>query len=210
MLPFLTGGSSIVDIHVHPDGSLYYLQRGGGNVRRVAFTRPQAPTISSQPQNQTVPVGLNATFTVSASGNDLSYQWQRGTVNIPGATGASYTRNNVSNGDSGATLRVIVTDPTGSATSNAATLTVTANQPPVPSITAPATFIGGQTILFSGSATDPESGTLSNSAFTWRVDYHTGAAIRPFVQQFSNAGGGSWLVPQITPYLLTDVFLESI
>ena len=36
---FATGISSLVDIQVHPDGSLYYLARGGGEVFRVQFTR---------------------------------------------------------------------------------------------------------------------------------------------------------------------------
>lgn len=206
---FLTGASNIVDIRTNSDGSLYYLERGNnGRLMRIAYTGPLAPTISTHPQNQSVPTGLNATFTVAANGSNLSYQWQRNTVNIPLATSASYTLNNVNLTDSGAQFRVIVTNPTGNATSNPATLTVTTNQPPVPSITAPATFIGAQTINFSGSATDPESGALATSALRWRVDYHTGAAVRPFVQEFSNATGGSWLVPQITPYTLTNVFFR--
>lgn len=207
--PFLTGATSIVDIRTDPDGSLYYLERGNsGRLMRIAYTGPLAPTISTQPQNQTVPIGLNATFSVVANGSNLSYQWQRNTVDIPTATGASYTLNNVNLTDSGAQFRVIVTNSTGVATSNPATLTVTTNQPPVPTITAPATFIGAQTISFSGSATDPESGPLAASAFRWRVDYHTGAAVRPFVLEFTNATGGSWLVPQVTPYTLTDVFFR--
>lgn len=206
---FLTGASNPVDIRTHPDGSMYYLERGNtGRLMRIAYTGPQAPTISSHPQSQTVPTGLNATFSVVASGGTLSYQWQRNTIDILNATSASYTLNNVALSDSGAIFRVIVTNTTGSTPSNPATLTVTTNQPPVPSITAPATFTGGQTINFTGAATDPESGNLTASAFTWRVDYHTGAAVRPFVQQFTNATGGSWLVPQITPYLLTDVFFR--
>ena len=35
---FATGISSLVDIQVHTDGSLYYLARGGGEVFRVQFT----------------------------------------------------------------------------------------------------------------------------------------------------------------------------
>ena len=46
---FATGISSLVDIQVHTDGSLYYLARGGGEVFRVQFTANTAPSISSQP-----------------------------------------------------------------------------------------------------------------------------------------------------------------
>ena len=206
---FLSNASFIVDIRTHPDGSVYYLERGNsGRLMRITFTGPQAPTITTPPASQTVPTGLNATFTVVASGSGLTYQWQRNNSNIPNTNSSSYTLNNVSLADSGATFRVIVTNTTGTVTSNAATLTVTTNQPPIPTINAPATFIGADTINFTGSATDNESGALPNSALTWRVDYHTGSAIRPFVGTFSGAPGGSWLVPQQTPYLLTDVFFR--
>ncbi|MBS1609196.1 MAG: HYR domain-containing protein, partial [Bacteroidetes bacterium] len=40
-----------------------------------------APTITTQPVNQTICSG-NATFTVAASGTGLSYQWKRGTTNV--------------------------------------------------------------------------------------------------------------------------------
>ena len=51
-----------------------------------------APTITTQPGNQTVTAGQTATFTVVATGTaPLSYQWQKSGVNIAGATSASYT-----------------------------------------------------------------------------------------------------------------------
>src|SRR5205807_3293682 len=49
-----------------------------------------APTITTQPVNQTVTAGQTATFAVVASGTaTLNYQWQKNSVNIAGATGAS-------------------------------------------------------------------------------------------------------------------------
>jgi len=58
----------------------------------------------------------------------LSYQWQRlnGTWgDIPGATGASYTTPATVLEDSGTQFRCVVSNSAGTATSNAATLTVT-------------------------------------------------------------------------------------
>src|SRR2546425_2691580 len=47
------------------------------------------PTITSQPQSATVPVGSNVTFTVSAIGTaPLSFQWQKDGFPLPGETGA--------------------------------------------------------------------------------------------------------------------------
>src|ERR1039458_10803370 len=40
-----------------------------------------APSITTQPSNQAVSVGLTATFSVAASGTTpLTYQWQKGTT----------------------------------------------------------------------------------------------------------------------------------
>jgi len=51
-----------------------------------------APTITAPPANQTVTSGQTASFTVLAAGTaPLSYQWQKNSVNIAGATAASYT-----------------------------------------------------------------------------------------------------------------------
>ena len=51
-----------------------------------------APSITQQPSNQTVTAGQTATFSVTAAGTaPLTYQWQKGTTAITGATSASYT-----------------------------------------------------------------------------------------------------------------------
>ncbi len=91
-----------------------------------------APSITTQPTNQTVNAGATATFTVVAAGTaPLSYQWQSapsGSVNytnIAGATSSSYSLMNTTTAQSGMTFRVVVSNGVNPpATSNAATLTV--------------------------------------------------------------------------------------
>src|SRR5207302_816748 len=91
-----------------------------------------APTITTQPANQTVTAGQTATFTVVAGGTaPLSYQWQRNSVNIAGATAASYTTPVTATTDSGSTFAVVVTNTAGTVTSSTATLTVNAAATPV-------------------------------------------------------------------------------
>lgn len=118
-----------VDLKVDPAGSLYYLARGGpGEIYRISF---QAPGFAQQPADATAETGQPATFTVVATGGaPLSYQWQKlvgptWTV-INGATAAAYTIPATTGTDAGQ-YRVVVTNSAGRATSNPATLTVTAN-----------------------------------------------------------------------------------
>jgi PKD repeat protein len=84
-----------------------------------------APSITTQPVGRTVNEGQSATFSITASGTaPLAYRWQRGGVDIAGATQASYTTPAASMADNGSTYRCIVSNTAGTATSNPATLTV--------------------------------------------------------------------------------------
>jgi len=196
---FASGISSPVDLAIGPEGNLYYLARGTGSVFRINYTSGQGPAITQQPASRTVSAGQSASFTVAASGTPpLSYQWQRNGVNIGGATSATYTLSTTTLADSGAQFRAIVTNAAGSATSNAATLTVVANQPPVPTIVTPASgavYTAGTTLTYSGSASDPEDGTLVGSRFTWEIVFHHDTHTHPFLQPTSGATGGSVTIP---------------
>jgi glucose/arabinose dehydrogenase len=198
---FSTGSSYSVDLDVSPEGYLYYLRRGNGQVWRIDYTANQAPAITQQPENAIHSVGEAATFTVAATGaTPFTYQWQRNSVNITGATSASYTLASTALGDNGAQFRCIVTNSFGTATSNAATLTVTTDQRPTATITTPivgTTYQAGQTISYSGTGTDPETGNLPASAFTWRVDFHHHVHTHPHVPPTSGATSGSFVIPTI-------------
>jgi DNA-binding beta-propeller fold protein YncE len=83
------------------------------------------PTITIQPQPQTVSDGSTATFTVSATGSaPLHYQWLKNGAPV-GADSASYTTPIVTLTDSGEIYSVVITNPsTTTATSAPALLTV--------------------------------------------------------------------------------------
>jgi hypothetical protein len=103
---------------------------GGGGGSGYQPPPAMAPSITTQPANQTVNAGQTATFSVTATGTaPLSYQWQKGGVAISGATGASYTTPATQSSDNGTTFTVTVTNAAGSVSSSAATLTVTATIP---------------------------------------------------------------------------------
>lgn len=198
---FATGLIFPVDLQVSADGSLYYLARdnSGGGVYKISYTASQAPSIGTHPASQTIAQGQPVTFSVSASGTaPLFYQWQRNGVDIPNTNSASYTISSVALSDNGAKFRVLVTNTFGGATSNEATLTVTANQPPTGNITTPVAgtlYTAGQTINYSGTGTDPETGNLPASAFTWQVDFHHDTHTHPVVPATTGATSGSFTIP---------------
>jgi len=112
----------------------FYGRTGGENENQwidniqIKGTQSSGPlTISTQPADTTVLVGSNATFSVVPSDpNGATYQWQKNNVNIGGATGSSYTTPPTVLGDNGALFKVVVTGPSGTATSSNAVLTVVA------------------------------------------------------------------------------------
>ncbi len=121
----------------------------------LTVSSPSAPVITQQPSNQTVTVGQTATFSVAATGTaPLSYQWEKGTTPISGATAASYTTPATTSSDNGSQFKVVVSNSAGSITSSAATLTV--SSPSAPVITqqpSNQTVTTGQTATFSVTAT---------------------------------------------------------
>lgn len=206
---FATGISYPVDLRVADDGSLWYLSRGSGSATAATgtlykvqyFANGGAPTISVQPQSQSIPATQPVTFTVAADGKaTLTYQWYRNGSAISGATSTSYKINAVGTGDNGAKFHCIVKNSVGQVTSNDATLTVTtSNHPPVPVILTPssgATYRAGDTISFSGSASDPEDGSdLPASDFTWEVTFQHDTHFHPFYPPTSGIKSGSFTIP---------------
>ncbi len=197
-----------VGLTTGPDGSIYYLANGAdgvGSLWKISYTGSLAPSIGSQPQSTLVSQGYPATFGINASGyQPLTYQWYRNNVIIPDATSASYTTPPTTTADNGAQFKAVVTNSFGQATSNSAVLSVTTAQPPVPTIASPVsgtTWNAGDTIAFSGSATDPQDGALPASDLTWRVDFGhhepgtPNAHFHPFVPSTSGVSHGLFVIP---------------
>jgi predicted secreted protein len=91
-----------------------------------------APSISVHPAGQTISAGQSASFSVTAGGTALGYQWQQSVdgganfTDIVGAANANLTLTAVPLVNSGRQYRVVVSNSDGNVTSNAATLTVNA------------------------------------------------------------------------------------
>ena len=118
-----------------------------------------APAITKQPAAQSVTAGQTAKFTVEVTGTaPLRYQWKLNDQDISGATDSSYTTSDTNTVGNDAVFTVVVSNGTGTATSDKATLTVTP-APVAPAITTQPmsqAVAAGQTASFSVAATGTE------------------------------------------------------
>jgi formylglycine-generating enzyme required for sulfatase activity len=81
-----TGGKAFANLRVHRANGRDNLNLAGG-----ATSGSQAPAIVSIPNQQTVVLGGKTSLIVSASGDNLTYQWKKNGQNIPGATSSALT-----------------------------------------------------------------------------------------------------------------------
>jgi Protein of unknown function (DUF1573)/Abnormal spindle-like microcephaly-assoc'd, ASPM-SPD-2-Hydin/Immunoglobulin I-set domain len=145
-----SAGSASGNISIASDAtdSLLAISLNGNGMTTLAIT--------AQPVSQSVVVGQTATFSVLAAGTGtLTYQWKRSGTAISGATAASYTTPATTNSDNSSQFTVVVTDGSGSMTSNSAILTVTAAAvaPSIASQPANQAVKAGQSATFSVTAT---------------------------------------------------------
>jgi surface protein len=91
-----------------------------------------APIITTQPTAQSVNIGTNATFSVDATGDNLTYQWQssaNGTswTNVSGGTSNSLVLNSITQYNHGTYYRVLVNSGTCQTISSTVRLLVTSS-----------------------------------------------------------------------------------
>ena len=137
----------VVDIDFASDGSIYGVNYYSRTLSRIhpntgisavlgtyqsalwglasqGGTSSEAPSITTQPQSQTVIGNANVSFSVTASGAaTLSYQWRKDSVNVPAATNSTLILTNVSRASGGA-YSVTVSNNIGSVISSNAMLRV--------------------------------------------------------------------------------------
>ena len=114
---------------------------------------PLAPSILVQPQDQSLSLGQNATFTVAATGTlPLRYQWYYNTtMPLANSTNSTLTLSNIQVADAGG-YSVLVSNPFGWVTSTVAMLAVTNAAPVILAQPQSQTVNPGQTATFIASA----------------------------------------------------------
>jgi PKD repeat protein len=174
---FASAAANPVDLKIGPGGDLFYVDLAG-TIRRISFAGANTPPTANI---QASPTSGAAPLTVSFDGrsssdpdqNDgiASYSWDlNGDGTYGDATTATASHTYTEPGTY--TARLVVTDQHG-ATSPPAAVTISANNtPPVPVITTPTagtTWIVGDQIGFSGSASDAQDGTLPAASLSWSL-----------------------------------------
>jgi hypothetical protein len=153
-------------------------QCGSSTSATGILTVNTAPSISGHPQNITLCAGSNHTFTVSAGGSGITYQWQEdagsGFANVTnggvysGANTANLTLTGIPAGMNGYKFRCVVSGTCPpNATSNEATLTVVV---PVSVTQHP----NNVTVCDGGNASFTAAGSGSGVIYQWQVNTGSG------------------------------------
>ncbi|MCW2812494.1 MAG: sugar dehydrogenase [Friedmanniella sp.] len=199
---FAAGAANPVNLQWGPGGRLYYVDVEGGAIRTISHVTNLSPlaVLTAKPTSGVAP--LTVAFDGSASsdpdGTPITYAWDLdGDGAYDDATAArptwTYTR------PGAVTARLRVTDVRGG-TGTAATVITSGNSTPSPTIRTPLAgtrWKVGDTIRFSGSATDAQDGVLPASALTWAlVMRHCPSTCHSHtVQTFSGVNAGSFVAP---------------
>ena len=177
-------------------GNLYVADTNNNTIRKcVPATAASAATIqiTSQPLRQFASVGQSVPFAVTATSTGaISYQWQKNGVDIPGATGSTFSISFVQLSDR-ATYTVNVTSLSVTVTSNSADLQVFAAGTPIPAITiltqpADQTVRAGESVTLAVEATSNPLPTFQWRKGTVNIPGATGFTYTIAAAQASDAG----------------------
>ena len=156
-----------------------------------------ATTITTQPQSVSVTEGQSATFSVTATGDNLRYQWQinsgNGWSDITGATDASYTIDRTTTAMSGNQYHCIVTGDGGEVASDAAMLTVN-DRPTIPPVTPPS--VSEETIdaILDAEPGETVSVALEDGDTTLDAEVFETLAGQDITLEIALEGGVTWTV----------------
>ena len=193
-----------VDLQIGPEGDLYFADIGSGKIVRVQYGNA-GPTAVAQATPTTGSTPLLVQFDGSGStdpeGDTLSYAWDLdGDGQYDDSTSAQPTRTYTSPGQ--VTVGLRVTDPFANSATATVVVNPVANEEPTANITSPIsslTWKVGDNISFSGSATDPEVGTLPPSALVWQIVMNhceeAGSCHEHVIQTFTGVTSGSFAAP---------------
>jgi glucose/arabinose dehydrogenase/PKD repeat protein len=177
--PFLAPAAGPVDLEIGPGGDLFYAGFDDGTIRRIQyFSGNQPPVVhaSATPESGIVPltVSFDASGSTDPDGDPLTYSWD---LDGDGTFGDSTEASPTFEYDTVGTFHpsVRVSDDQGGTTRSSLFTISAGDTPPVPVIDTPLstlTWKVGQSIAFSGHATDDEDGSEPPENLTWSLIIH--------------------------------------
>ena len=172
---FATNAGGPVAIEMGPDGAIYYLAIVTGEFRVIRYTVGNTPPTAVASAEPTAGLAALTVQFSSAGSNDgdgdpLTYAWSFGDGGTSAVANPSYVY--AANGTYSAVLTV--SDGRGGSATSSMTIVV-GNRRPTPSIAQPGPTLlykVGDVITISGSASDPEDGSIPPSRLSWQVILH--------------------------------------
>jgi glucose/arabinose dehydrogenase len=206
VITFGSSAAAPVDLEVGPGNELYYVDLGG-TIRRIRYfpgNQPPTAVIGASPTQGPTPLTVNFSATGStdpdpADQGKLTYAWDFTNNGSTDSTAATPTFTYPAAGSY--TAKLTVTDTLGATDTDTVTITP-GNQAPTVVIDTPAagtTWKVGDTVTFSGHATDPQQGTLPASALSWSLRmqhcFTLDSCHSHPLQGWSGVAGGSFTAP---------------
>ena len=136
-------------------------------------------------------VSFSSAGSSDPEGQALTYAWTFGDGGTSTAANPSHTYAQAGQ----YSVRVSVSD--GVSTTFSTPISIGVGNPPTATILVPtdgAIFRAADVISFSGSATDPEDGTLPASAYTWKIDFLHAGHVHPGASQ-TGVKSGTFTIP---------------
>lgn len=206
---FVDGAATPIDLQIGPGGDLFYADFGGGTIHRVKYfaaNRPPVARATANPSYGTTPlaVSFDGSSSDDPDGDTLSYTWD---LDGDGMYGDSIAPKLTHSYPDAGTYRVQlkVSDSDGASDTLDQPLEIAAgNTPPRATMGSPlsgTTWKVGDSIFFSGAASDEQDGPLPASALSWDLIIHHCSPEDPSschqhpVQSFSGVTSGSFVAP---------------
>lgn len=184
---FVTGAANPVDLEIGPGGDLFYVDFDGGTIRRIQYVgagnQPPVAVIAANPTSGPAPLTVNfdgtGSYDLDPGDGITAYSWDLNGDSVFGdSTSSTPSYTYTTPGTYIASLRV--TDKHNA--TNTSSVTISANNTaPTAVIDTPGAnsclsanpcWIVGQTINFSGHATDQQDGNLPASGLSWSIILH--------------------------------------
>lgn len=147
-----------------PGNAVIRFTNGSGCIQLKSVSVHAITDVITDPSSVSICSGASVSFSVSATGNALTYQWYEGATalsNGGGISGANATTLTVSNASAGGNYFCIVSGSCGTDTSATATLTITQ------AIAITAQPVATQTICEGGTAVFSLVNTGASSGYQW-------------------------------------------